>query len=167
MPSRDETGKALSGYAGRKRAAEKRAAYAKATADAHASGHVVPSLDAFLSPPPEDTAQLVSWAARLLGSLLWQAYRDPGLRGIDRYRIIGQLTAQLGMLRDKASEQERLAKLARKHGLTTIKTGIEHGLEPLAGTIKPPTARGYRTDRNQTAPGGLLVSGSDYLPDAC
>jgi hypothetical protein len=52
--------------------------------------------------------------------------------------------AKIGMLRDKAAEQDKLRKLAEKHKLTkSTNPGIE-GLEPLAGTVKPPTARRTR-----------------------
>ena len=141
MPSRDENGKALSGYAGRKRAQDKRAAYDQAQ---QASGDTVPTLDGLTVPPPEDTSQLVTWAAKQIGLVMWQALNDKALKGLDRYRLIGQLGAQIGMLRDKATEQEKLDKLARKHGLIKNPTELADGMKPLAGIVKPPTARGYR-----------------------
>ena len=141
MPSRDERGKRLSGSAQRKRSATQRTAYEHA---ALALGDTVPTLDGLTVPPPEDTSQLVTWAAKQIGLVMWQALNDKALKGLDRYRLIGQLGAQIGMLRDKATEQEKLDKLARKHGLIKNPTELAEGMKPLAGIVKPPTARGYR-----------------------
>ena len=134
MPIKDQNGKRLSGSALRKRAAEQRGAYEQARVSGVTSS--------VIDDPPDDGAELISWSAKNLAKLLADAYRDAGLTGLDRYRIIGQLTAQLGMIRDKAAEQDKIAKLAQKHGLA--KTPDKEGLEPFAGTIKPPTARGAR-----------------------
>ncbi len=139
MPSRDESGKRLSGSAQRKRTTTQRTAYEHA---ALAIGDTVPSLEGLSTPPPKDTALLVTWAVEHLALVLWQALNDGALRGVDRYRIIGQLSAQIGMLRDKATEQEKLDRLARKHGL--VETVAPSGMQSLAGIVKPPTARGYR-----------------------
>ena len=138
MPSRDESGKRLSGSAQRKRSTVQRTAYEHA---ALAIGDTVPTLDGLTVPPPEDTSQLVTWAAKQIGLVMWQALNDQALKGLDRYRLIGQLGAQIGMLRDKATEQEKLDKLARKHGL--VETVAPAG-KSLAGIVKPPTARSYR-----------------------
>ena len=141
MPSRDGSGKRLSGSAQRQRTTIQRGAYEQAQ---QAIGDTVPTLDGLTVPPPEDTSQLVTWAAKQIGLVMWQALNDKALKGLDRYRLIGQLGAQIGMLRDKATEQEKLDKLARKHGLIKNTTGLAEGMKPLAGIVKPPTARGYR-----------------------
>lgn len=135
MPSRDPSGKRISGAEQRKLRAAKRAPYEQ-------EAQRQPETQAEYPDPPDDVGQLISWAAAMLGRLLAEAYRDKNLLGADRYRTIGQLTAQLGMIRDKALDQERITKMAKKTGLLPDEKQTE--LKPTHGLKRPQTARRLR-----------------------
>lgn len=137
MPSRDESGKRISGGKQRQIRAAKQAPYkqdAQRVPEAHKESEY--------PKPPEDVGQLISWAAMMLGKLLAEAYQDKHLLGADRYRTIGQLTAQLGMIRDKALDQERITRMAKKTGLIADEKQSE--LKPTHGLTRPQTARRLR-----------------------
>jgi hypothetical protein len=136
MPSRDANGRELSGNAKRKRGND------RIKGELAAPGR---DMDIDLDAPPEDTSQLVTWAAGALAKVLHAAARENAFatKG-EQLRFLSDGLAKIGMLRDKAAEQDKLRKLAEKHKLTkSTNPGIE-GLEPLAGTVKPPTARRTR-----------------------
>ena len=137
MPSKDSSGKRISGAQQRKIRAAKLAPYQK---DAGRVPEDTPSQD--YPKPPEDVGQLIAWAAMMLGKLLAEAYQDRHLLGADRYRTIGQLTAQLGMIRDKALDQERITRMAKKTGLIADEKQSE--LKPTHGLTRPQTARRLR-----------------------
>ena len=136
MPSKDSSGKRISGAQQRKIRAAKLAPYQK---DA---GRVPDTPSPEYPKPPEDVGQLIAWAAMMLGKLLADAYNDKNLLGADRYRTIGQLTAQLGMIRDKALDQERITRMAKKTGLIADEKQSE--LKPTHGLTRPQTARRLR-----------------------
>ena len=137
MPSKDSSGKRISGAQQRKIRAAKLAPYQQA------AGRVPDDAPIPDYPkPPEDVGQLISWAAMMLGKLLSEAYLDKNLLGTDRYRTIGQLTAQLGMIRDKALDQERITRMARKNGLIPDEKQSE--LKPTHCITRPQTARRLR-----------------------
>ena len=134
MPSRDESGKRISGGKQRQIRAAKQAPYKQ-------GAQWVPERPEYPK-PPDDVGQLISWAALMLGQLLSDAYNDKNLLGADRYRTIGQLTAQLGMIRDKALDQERITRMAKKTGLIADEKPSE--LKPTHGLTRPQTARRLR-----------------------
>lgn len=103
-----------------------------------------PSLADFagLPPPPlGDSAGAIAWANDIALIALHQVLREPTLTNPERWRWIKDLLAVVGMVRDKAAEQTRLAKLAERSGLATGGKGKPQGAKPLADVSKPPTAR--------------------------
>ena len=132
MPSYDENGKRLSGAQQRK---SKREVHDRAAEEPQSAINV--------GPPPLDSTTRITWASDVVAQTLYAASQDRQLIGPERYRIISSLASSLGMLRDKAAEQERLDRLASKAGLKQGAQAVK-GLEPFAGTVKPPTARGTR-----------------------
>lgn len=103
-----------------------------------------PSLADFadLPPPPlGDSAAAIAWANDIALIALHQVLREPTLTNPERWRWIKDLLAVVGMVRDKAAEQARLAKLAERSGLTSGSKGKPQGGKPLADLSKPPTAR--------------------------
>lgn len=150
MPSKDPvTGKNLGGAAlKRRRQAQKRPAPAPAPAAPQATGEPlpagpVPDLADFagLEPPPlGDPSAAISWANDVALIALHQVLRDPTLDNVVRWRWIKDLLAVVGMVRDKAAEQARLAKLAERSGLTE-RRGKAQGAKSLGNIQKPPTAR--------------------------
>jgi len=104
-----------------------------------------PPEDAGLSvgAPPESTAELVTWAASALAQVIHRAAQDRSifLTEADQLRFIADGCAKLGMVRDKAAEQERIKKAAVRAGLTSDKSKPSVGAKSLAGIEKPPTAR--------------------------
>jgi hypothetical protein len=136
MPSRDANGRELSGNEKRKRGNE------RIKGELVAPGR---DMDIDLDAPPEDTSQLVTWAASALAKVLHSAATENAFatKG-EQLRFLSDGLAKIGMLRDKAAEQDKLRKLAEKHKLVKSTNPGSEGLEPFAGTVKPSTARRTR-----------------------
>lgn len=70
---------------------------------------------------------------------------DPDVPLLDKVRLVNDGCAKLGMIRDKASEQEKLDRAAKafdtKRGKATKPSG---GPKSLVGVAKPETARSGR-----------------------
>lgn len=96
-----------------------------------------------VSAPPESTAELVTWAASALAQVIHRAAQDRSifLTEADQLRFIADGCAKLGMVRDKAAEQERIKKAAVRAGLAPDKNKPSAGAKSLVGIEKPPTAR--------------------------
>lgn len=110
MPSCDASGKPLSGATLRRRARQKRTQYAAALAEA---GHGPTAADfaPVVSPPVGKPTETLAWANEVIAIAMSQAMRDPALTNPERWRWIKDFAAVLGMLRDKASEQRKVADL--------------------------------------------------------
>ena len=105
MPSRDPSGKRLPGS--KQRAIKKRRAAHETTRP--------PGGDAFgtlPAPPLDNTASLITWGAQALALALHRAMSDRSIFETERdqLRFIADGCAKLGMIRDKASEQEAIKK---------------------------------------------------------
>jgi len=136
VPKYDDKGKRLSGAAQRRQKREE-IAHTEAAGSLSDGG-----ARSSIALPPSETSELITWTASVMGHVFHQAYQDATLRGPDRYRILANLGGTIGMLRDKAREQGRIKKLAQAHGLEEKETPT--GMEPIAGTVRPPTARRVR-----------------------
>ena len=94
------------------------------------------------APPLDDTASLIRWGAKMLATSVYLAAMDPDLPLNDKLRFVNDASAKLGMIRDKATEQEKLDRAAKafdqKRGKAQKPTG---GPKSLAGVQKPATAR--------------------------
>lgn len=140
MPARDKkTGKPLSGAQKRAAAKTKRAAYAQAAAT---SPDPVPTYKDFAVLPdaPVGKAEGVAYASDAVLLALQQVIRDPALTNVDRWRWIKDLSAVVGMVKDKARDERVLKQLAEQTGLAPS-TAKPAGAKPLAGIAKPKTAR--------------------------
>lgn len=140
MPARDpKSGKPLSGAAKRKRAKVKTTAYAKAAAT---SPDPVPTYKDFavLSDAPVGKPEGVAWSSDVALLALQQVIRDPALANTDRWRWIKDLTAVIGMSKDKSRDERLLKQIAEQTGLAPS-TAKAAGAKPLAGIAKPKTAR--------------------------
>lgn len=140
MPARDpKTGKALSGAAKRKRAKVNTTAYAKAAAN---SPDPVPTYKDFAILPdaPIGKPEGCAYASDATLLALQQVIRDPALSNMERWRWIKDLSAVVGMTKDKARDERLLKQLAEQTGLAPD-TAKPAGAKPLAGIAKPKTAR--------------------------
>lgn len=137
MPSLDpKTGKPISGAEVRRRKMQRLEADRAREAPPDETGLSVCA-------PPESTAELVTWAASALAQVIHRAAQDRTifLTEADQLRFIADGCAKLGMVRDKAAEQERIKKAAVRAGLAPDKNKPSAGAKSLAGIEKPPTAR--------------------------
>lgn len=140
MPRKNPlTGKPLSGSAGRKIAASKKAKALQATRPPLPPGGGFSNIP---PPPLEDTAQLITWGARVLAATMDKALRDPSAFDCERdqWRFITDSVAKLGMIRDKSIEQDRIKKLQEAVGGGSKGATSPTG-KSLAQVPKPSTAR--------------------------
>lgn len=83
-----------------------------------------------LTPPPENTAGLVRWGAQILAAVMYRAAQERSIFETERdqLKFLAECAAKLGIIRDKAAEQElidkRLAELDQEKSKTA-------GLEPV------------------------------------
>lgn len=134
MPSRDpKTGKPVGGAAKARRR--------KAQAEAERKRKPAAVSQVQVSPPPESTAELVTWSAGVLAALVYRASQDRTifLTELDQLRFLADTCAKIGLVRDKAVEQDRLRRLAEAAG--KLPSSKPAGAKPLAGVSKPDTAR--------------------------
>jgi hypothetical protein len=136
VPIRDpETGKPLSGSALNR--------LRKAKVEAERTRDIEEQTGLTLEPPPSSTAELVTWAAAALAQAIYRASQDRKifLTEADQLRYVADGCAKLGMVRDKAAEQERIKRVAERTGLTQDRNKPAAGAKSLAGIAKPETAR--------------------------
>lgn len=109
MPSRDSSGKRLPGS--KQRAIKKRRIEHEQTRPGSAAAESS-HFDSLPRPPIEDTAGLVRWGAQCLAVVMDRAIRDRSIFETERdqLRFVADCCAKLGMIRDKASEQEAIKK---------------------------------------------------------
>lgn len=95
-----------------------------------------------LEPPPvHDTAQLISWGARLHAIALGHISRHPEIYPNQREWLRALLggTTQLGIIRDKAAEQEKIDAALRRDDVKGKKLGLSDVRGRKAQTITRPT----------------------------
>jgi hypothetical protein len=122
MPSRDEHGKRLPGSAQRKRAQLRDAADLPEDEDAPFDN---PFDD--LAPPPDDTAQLIRWGARVAGRGVHFMALHPEIYPNKRewMRALFSGIGCIGVIRDKASEQQKIDDALRRDDLKGKKQGLD------------------------------------------
>lgn len=131
MPIRDvNTGKPLSGHELRKRRAERDSS---PTRRRKASEVIKVSDDT-------DTSKLISWGARVQAAIIQRAMDNPQEfpNAHAQWRFISEAVARLGMIRDKAAEQEKLDRVAE---LTGKKRTLKGQGKPLSGYAIPQADR--------------------------
>lgn len=135
MPSKSPDGKRLSGAAQRK-VKQRRVEHERTREQTGGA------FDALPVPPLDATASLITWGARALALTLHRAMSDPTIFETERdqLRFIADGCAKLGMIRDKAAEQESI-----KRTLAEVKKEKE--------TAGLTDARGRSTPRVPRPPG--------------
>lgn len=109
MPSRDpKTGRPISGAEGRQRRDARAAEQARASAmnlEAAAA-----DFDRLEQAPVGDSARAISWVNDAMLIAFEQVLRDGTLTNIERWQWMERLGKALGMLRDKAAEQDKIKR---------------------------------------------------------
>lgn len=99
------------------------------------------------APPLDDTASIVRWAAKMQAVSTWLAAMDPDLPLNDKLKLVNEGVRGQGMIRDKASEQEKLDKAAKAFAQKKGKAGKAPGeAKSLVGVGRPSTARAVNGD---------------------
>lgn len=90
------------------------------------------------APPIGNTAEMVTWGAQALALTLYRAMQDPTIFETERdqLRFVVDACAKLGMIRDKAAEQEAI-----KRAIGSAKTKDTTGLERAHGRSAPKISR--------------------------
>lgn len=137
MPSVDKkTGKPVGGAAkARARKAKLKAAQKRKPTKTSLSFADLPD------PPLDDTAALITWGAKSLAVAMRRSMQDPSLFDAERdqLKFIAECVAKLGLIRDKATEQEKLQRAAAAAGKVSGTRPV--GAQSLAAVPKPSTAR--------------------------
>lgn len=135
MPTRDAEGRELSG------AEKERRRKAKLENERQRQPQVAGTSGIEgLPSPPTNTASLVRWGAQILAAVMYRAAQDRSIFETERdqLKFLAECAAKLGVIRDKAAEQElidqRLAELDQE------KTKAA-GLEPVHGFQAPKIPR--------------------------
>lgn len=138
MPSRDGSGKRLPGSKQRaikkRRVAHEQDRPKEAKADASHFDRLPP-------PPIDDTSGLVRWGAQCLAVVMDRAIRDRTIFETERdqLRFVADCCAKLGMIRDKASEQEAIKKALKVRRKETSTAGLEDAQQfPDPRVSRPP-----------------------------
>lgn len=153
MPSRDSTGKRLSGAQLRQRKAQREApdppASKKRKAKKPTAAEAEPDLDSapnpfnsLGAPPIDDTAQLVRWSAKLHALAVAHIAQHPGIYPNQREWLRALLggTTQLGILRDKAAEQQKIEEALRREEQEGKRQGlVSVGGRKAAAATRPPS----------------------------
>lgn len=135
MPWRDKAGKPLSGAAQAKK--RKQAKEHERTREQGESGH----FDRLPAPPIDDTAGLVRWGAQCLAVVMDRAIRDRSIFETERdqLRFVADCCAKLGMIRDKASEQEAIKKALKVRRKEQKTAGLDDARQfPEPRVSRPP-----------------------------
>lgn len=153
MPSRDSTGKRLSGAQLRQRkaereqpdkpAAKKRRAKQIEIEQAPADGWFAgPNPFERAGPPPiDDTAQMIRWGAKIHALGVEDIYRHPNSYPSRRewIRALLDKTTQLGVIRDKAAEQQKIDDALHRDDVKGKKQGLTDVRGRKAPTVTRPT----------------------------
>ena len=107
MPQRDpKTGKELSGSAKRKIVSDRQKRAREKGIDPSAVG----DFSRLPSAPIGDSARSIAWVNDAMLIAFDQVIRDATLTNIERWQWMERLGKALGMLRDKAAEQDKIKK---------------------------------------------------------
>lgn len=110
----------------------------ESTRKAEAKGESANGFDDLPAPPikQDGTAELVTWAAKGLALTVYRAIQDPSIFETekDRLKFLADGFAKIGIVRDKAAEQDRI-----KRGLKKLKDQEQDvGLTDVTGPPPPP-----------------------------
>jgi len=148
VPSKDpKTGKRLSGAAQDKRAKQKLEAerIAEATGGSpHDLQNLIKAAFARVGPPPmQSTGSLITWGAKMQATVIWLAAQNPALFDslASLLRFEADAIAKLGMIRDKAKEQEDIKKALGRDKKRRDDERPEYD-GPAPTSIPPPPRRG-------------------------
>lgn len=110
MPTRDSTGKRLSGAAQRKRQQQ------IAERERQREGDGTTGFEQLEPPDLNETASLITWAAKGLALTAFRALSSPDIFDAEstKLRFVADCFVKIGMVRDKATEQEEYKRLKRK-----------------------------------------------------
>lgn len=136
MPTLDKTGKRLPGS--KQRAIKKRRVAHEQTREPSDASH----FDRLPAPPIEDTAGLVRWGAQCLAMVMDRAIRDCSIFETERdqLRFLSECCAKLGMIRDKASEQEAIKKALQARRKESKAAGLADASQfPEPRVSRPPS----------------------------
>lgn len=106
-----------------------------------------------IGPPPDDPAQALPYARKVLVAELYQTMANPTLDYERRLRIVSDLSAKLGMIFARSEFEETLGRMeslldGRRHVVSGVK------LVDAKSIARPPTARGGgRSRRPRAVPG--------------
>lgn len=161
MPSRDENGKRIAGNAqrarkaereapdppARKRAPVKRVAKKKAldpdpdpeSSSTDAGWFEGPNPFDQLGDPPDDTAKLITWGAKIHAMGVVDIAQHPNAYPSRRewIRALLDKTTQLGVIRDKSAEQEKIDRALHRDDVK----GKKQGLSDVRGKKAPQVTR--------------------------
>ena len=153
MPSRDANGKRLPGSGQRQRAAERTRPDRPKTAESRSTKQ--PSkraeqeteqdigADPFdIDPAPiHDTSKMITWGAQLHALVLEKIARDPSAYPNRRewYRAMLGGTTSLGIIRDKAAEQQKIDEALRRDEVKQKKQGLANVSGRKAPSVTRPT----------------------------
>lgn len=145
MPSRDGTGRRLGGAEQKKAAADRAAAAEEAQTARERAGMLHPpkrqplSYDDLPPPPLDDSAAMVTWGNKVVAVVMDQAMLDPFITEESRRRTLLDGAAKLGMIRDKAAEQERIRAQLQKMKDAEAHQGMENAkdLPPATPAARP------------------------------
>lgn len=96
----------------------------------------------FPEPPLDDTSKLITWGAKVAAKTLDMILRSPSAFPNKRewFRAIMAGTASLGIIRDKATEQEKIDRHLRQ----ADKQASKQGLTDVRGRTAPQVSRPAR-----------------------
>lgn len=134
MPSRDADGKRIPGSGQRKRKQEREGPAkpkAPASGESSDSESFANPFALLVAPPIDDTASLIRWGSKLHGLALHHIALNPQIYPNQREWLRALLggTTQLGVIRDKAAEQEKIDRALREED----KKGKKQGLDDVRG----------------------------------
>lgn len=133
MPRRDENGKQFPGSTNRKIAKKELDVISAADKARKKSGYKdeVNRLLKNAGPAPlENTAKAITWANKVMMLLIEAHVNDEDMPLERKTKAISDLVAKVGMIRDKAKEQEDIDKL-------TTKMAISQGREDVSAVVAP------------------------------
>lgn len=142
MPSRDASGKRLSGAQQRKRAGQARERARAEQTQRVESGALSANLErlARLGPPPPRVTEHLTWASAIVAETLYQVVIDATIDEDKRRTQIATLGDRLAKLYPRAQLEETLARLEREYAPRRPSMALD--IRPGHTIDKPHTARG-------------------------
>lgn len=113
---KDENGKKLSGYQKKKIALAKQAtiSYAEEVREKTGNKEKLNKILEEIGPPPKDTSKIVMWANEYVAQAMYAVGIDTAATFEAKIKSIFEGARVIGMIRDKASEQEKIDRYISK-----------------------------------------------------